>query len=196
MERIQFSKESEIKLLLQWAGNINLDFSAILLDYSGFLKSREDFVFYNSYKRFPPFEESLYHTKSNWICQSNPISFDESVQLILNSEEFEKEDDLCAEILTIDLKKVRSEIKRIALIASIYDDVLTLNRASRFSLSIRDKNSNSLLFYLVINADDYISQNAIIIGTIVRNSEDNWYFRNTNIAITGGLKSIIDKFSK
>ena len=80
MERIQFSKDSEDKLLLQWAGNINLDFSAILLDYSGFLKTIEDFVFYNPGNRFPHFDVSLYHTKSNWICKSNPISFDESVK--------------------------------------------------------------------------------------------------------------------
>ena len=177
---VSLSRESpslkKIHIGLGWdaratdGADFDLDASAFLLGENQKVSSDDDFIFYN--QRFSTCS-SVEHLGDNKTGSGDG-------------------DD---EVITIDLGKVPSKIKRIAICVTIHDaDVRKQNFGQVSNAYMRvvnmDTDKEIAKFDL---SEDYSTETAMIFGEIYKNN-DEWKFKAIGQGYAGGLESLCGQY--
>ncbi|MDE6562207.1 MAG: TerD family protein [Muribaculaceae bacterium] len=191
------SQESFI-LELDWIGNLNIDLSALLVTEDGKILDEADFVYYNSRNRAMPYENSRFKTRRQWIEQTHPTSFDGSVELLAEDILYCEYSDYCSENLKISLSKVRHNITRIKIIASIYDASSNFHFEDIRKCNVCLLDEETLTPFASYNLLPIFKRNsnakAILFAELLMTDSGKWNINILEDSFTEGLSEVVNKY--
>lgn len=177
---ISLSRESpslkKIHVGLKWdarstdGADFDLDASAFLLGENQKVSSDDDFIFYN--QRFSTCN-SVEHLGDNKTGSGNG-------------------DD---EVVTIDLEKVSSRVKRIAICVTIYDAgsrKQNFGQVSNACIRVVNMDTDKEIVKFDLS-EDYSTETAMIFGEIYKN-DDEWKFKAIGQGYSGGLEALCSQY--
>lgn len=199
-ERFKLDKSeglNNIRVELGWKSGADLDASAFLVNEDGTIIDDADFVFYNSNNREKKYSHEDFGTKSNWRSKTRPMSSDGSVMGSfddLGEDDDEGEDS--NEEMTVDLSKVRPEIKEIVFCVTIYHgdkEGVTFGKVRDPYISIiNEDNGEEICRYNL--KEKFTNETAVVAGSLVFQDED-WSFEAQGKGYEGGLQTLIDIYA-
>ncbi len=171
-----------LKIVMCWqtqpkakAGSEVLDINAccLMLTSSGKVRDDNDFVFYN-----------------------NRTSSDGALKYLGRNVGLKTAEDIDAEAITVDLKKLSPEVVKLIFAVSIYqaqERKQSFAQVSNSLICVADNKSNGVMAAFGMNEDDLAAYQSVIFGEVYR-YKNEWKFRAVGSGFYGGLEVMLSKF--
>lgn len=171
----------------------DLDLSAFLLDYTGKVSSKDEFIFFDN---LTSSDGSVKHLGDNRTGLSKEIQSDalaKSEDKIQNPEKPVKLNEL--ESIDFDLYKIRPDIQKIVIVVNIYDGVSrhqNFGMIENSTLQLKDIKTNRTLASFDLS-EDLPTQHCLVHCALIRESSE-WIFRGIEKECAGGLTELVQQY--